>query len=260
MKLEAKQVFVHSRSAQTVERALDRIGMQRIIGVVIGGPGYGKSHDTLHWSRQQERKPRSERQRHLIVEATLRTSAGPLLAAIAQGLGLPDQNKHREIYRLAEAIARHLAQDPTVLIVIDEADGLTVAALEKLRGIWDLVSRERGEDGDHAFGLALFGTERLRRLLEREDLDRLRSRVGEIDELPPLSAEEVGEAVRAKWPGLKCDEEGLAELYARSHGSFRWLNRIAPLAFDLASKDGKAVTARVVERATRYLVGAGTED
>lgn len=258
MKLEAKQTFIQSRGAQMAERALDRIAAERIIGLVIAAPGCSKTFSIRHWSRQQQRKPHAERQRHLILEATLRTSARPLLAGIAEGLAVEGGAERRETYHLAEAIARHLARDP-VLIVVDEADGLTVAAFEKLRGVWDLVAQERGEDGDHAFPLALFGTERLRRLLEREDLDRLRSRVGEIDELPALSAEEVAGAVKIKWPGLRCDDEALAELYARSHGSFRWLNRIVPIAYELAQKDGKAVTARLVERATRYLVGAGEE-
>ncbi len=257
MKLEAKSVFIYSRGAQVAEKALERIARERIIGIVIAAAGCSKTYSITHWSRQQEKRPRSERQRHLIVEATLRTSARPLLAGIAQGLGL-QVIQHAETWRMAEAIARELAHDP-VTVIVDEADGLTVPAFEKLRGVWDLVAKERGEDGDHAFPLALFGTERLRRLLEREDLERLRSRVGEIDEMPAMSLDELADAVRAKWPALRCDDEGLGELYARSHGSFRWLNRLVPIAYELAAKDGKTVTARTVERGARYLLGAAEE-
>lgn len=246
MSARLEQKLIKTAAFQTAYSAIDRCVREQILSIVIAPPGVGKSHAIGVW------RARHANVRHVAIEATLRQTAGPALYALAGALSL--QISHGRIDRLSVAIAESLARNPR-LVIFDEADMFTLSAFEKIRGIWDLVSKLREEDGDRAFPCIMFGTAKLRELLSRPDLERLHRRVGELDELPRLTVEEVELVLRQKWPQVKLDDGAVQDLHLHARGSFGWLNRIVPLAAELAAKDGQVVTPEIVRASLRYLFG-----
>lgn len=82
-------------------------------------------------------------------------------------------------------------------------------------------------------------------------------RIGEFDTVPKLSKPEMLGVLEAKWklgaPALADDAVDL--LLALCRGSIGWLDKIVPLALDLAARDGKLVTPKIVRATSRYLAG-----
>ncbi len=245
-----EQKYFSTRAAQLVERALDRCAREQILSVMIANPGCGKSYPSRQWSLKHPEVP------HVRIVCTVRNGSLTLIQAIATGLKLP--NPRGMGVQLCEQIVDRMVIEP-VMLILDEADMLRVDAMDRLRGIWDLVSEARRTDGDHAFPLALFGTQRLRSTLMRDDLERLHRRVGEFHELPPLNTKELELICTRKWPEYSFDDSGLGELFRLSRGSFGWLNRLVSLSAELAAKDGKVISQRIVKGASRYLVGVPEE-
>jgi len=246
--IQSKTLYIKTHGAQTALSALDRCVRDEILSVIIGAPGVGKNKTIRYWSKQNRGKVR-----HLIVEATVRNAPRPLLAAISKALGIEGM-EHRTLDKVCVALAERLAKDP-VAVIINEADMLSMVAFEKLRGIWDMVSELRDADGERAFPLALFGTPRLREMLQRPDLERLHRRVGEFDVMLPMNQAELQTAVKAKWPEAKVEAAAFDELTRLSRGSFGWLDKIMPKAIELAAKDGNAINSRILEVTRRYLLG-----
>lgn len=249
MKPANESIYFRTAAAQIVESALDRCAREEIITVIVAAPGRGKSECARRWSVANERK-----HPHVRVVCTVRNSPRAMLNAIAGGLGLVSAQRI-SADRSCLAIAQRLAADPTMLL-LDEADMLPLRCLEALRGIWDEASELRGHNGVRGFPLALCGTERLRSMMMREDLERLHRRVGEFEELPGLKLEECRVILKKKWAELSIEDEALAEIHRLSRGSFGWLNCIMNVAVDLAAKDGGGVVNhRVLQSAKHYLVG-----
>jgi type II secretory pathway predicted ATPase ExeA len=235
-------------ATQIIWQALDRCAREKILTVIIANPGFGKTYVTGRWSAANVGKVR-----HMVVTCTVRNNPAGLVTAICDALGIPGEGDRR-LDRACLAVANRLAAEP-VMIVIDEADMLTLPSFEKLRGIWDEVSTLCHTDGEHAFPLALCGTKRLRMMLDRDDLERLHSRVGQFEELPAFTQGEMRDIIEKKWPAQRVDDAVLPELHSLSRGSFRWLNRIMPIAAELASKDGKLVNSRILMGVKRHLLG-----
>jgi len=210
----------------------------------VANPGVGKTQSINFWRRK-----RGSTFRHVWIEADVLTSCRPILNALVQALGLPGG---WNLWTSKNEIERTLARDP-LMVIVDEADLLTVRTFDLLRSIWDRVSALRGTDGERGFPLALFGTPLLRLRLAREDLERLCRRTFHKAELPPLSLEELAKVLQ-KW-NVRIDDEALEELLRLSGGSFGWLNVIVPIAAKLAAKDGGAVNLRVLKAARKHLIG-----
>jgi type II secretory pathway predicted ATPase ExeA len=238
----------NTRAAQVMSAALDRCAREQILTVIIAPPGRGKSYATARWSQANAAKVR-----HMRVSCTVRNNPAGVLTAICNALGIPREGDRR-LDKSCLAVAGRLALDP-LMIILDEADMLTLPSFEKLRGIWDEVSELRGTDGEHAFPLALCGTARLRTMLMREDLERLHRRIGEFEELPGLTEGETRLIIGKKWPTVRVDDESLPELHRLSRGSFGWVNRVMGIASELAARDGKVINARILKATRRYLIG-----
>jgi len=231
---------------------LDRIVRDRSIGIAIANPGVGKSYLLKAWRR------RNPRARYVWIEADVVLSPRPIINALLDALGIAAAQTRGNLWDKTQAVAEVLAaqaQTSPLTVILDEADLLTVRAFDLLRSIWDRVSEQLDTDGESAFPLALFGTPQLRVKILRPELERLHRRVAEMVVLDPMNERELEMALNAKWPGVRCEPEAVSALLSLSRGSFGWLNRIVPMAQALAAKDGKVVTARIVEASKEYLVG-----
>jgi len=245
--MSAARFLLMNRATTRAFQLLDRVAGEDTIGIAVANPGVCKTFALKAW------RLRHKQVRHCAIEADVLTSARPLLNCLVRALAIRGKTQSNMATSKA-SICAALARSP-MMVMIDEADLLTVRTFDVLRSIWDQVSEMRDTDGESGFPLALFGTPHLRAMLMREDLERLRRRVSETVELPPMNQREVELALGGKWPHLKVDEEGLAELTELSRGSFGWLNKIVPIAEKLANKDGRVLTARIVRETAKYLLG-----
>jgi DNA transposition AAA+ family ATPase len=242
-----KTYFPKLRSAQVVEKALDRICEREIIGVIVGNPGCGKSESLKHWRRTRNMP-------HLWIEATLCGTVQATIGALAEGVGVA----RGSIDSTAVRIAERMAERP-MPVLFDEFDYVCSAAMNKLRAIWDRTQMLRDTDDGRGFALALLGTGALRtRLTQDEDrCEQVLRRIGEFDTVPKLSRPELLGVLGAKWnlsaPAIT--DDAVDPLLALCRGSIGWLDKIVPLALDLAAKDGKVVTPKIVRATSRYLVG-----
>jgi type II secretory pathway predicted ATPase ExeA len=241
-----EKAFFQTHGAQTALQSLDRIRQKEIIGMIVARPGFGKSRTVKYW------KHKNPGVRYVSIEADVLTSCRPILNALVKALGLAGMPHN--LWDMKDAVADALAKDP-LLVIINEADLMTVRTFEILRSIWDRVSDLRDTDGRRGFPLALLGDIKLRDMIGRRDLERLRRRVFHKAELPPLTRNETEMILATKWKGLKYDDAGFEAILQMSHGSFGWLNNIVEIASDIAAKDGKVLTARIMHSAARELGG-----
>lgn len=242
-----KTYFPKLRSAQVVEKALDRICADEIIGVIVGPPGCGRTEALKHWRRTRSTP-------HIWIEATLCGTLQATVGALAEALNVT----RASIDFTASRIAERLAEKP-VAVLLDEADFLCPAAFNKLRAIWDRTQMLRDTEDERGFALALLGSHTLRTRLTRDEdrSEQILRRIGEFDEVPRMNMEELLGVLGAKWhlaaPTLA---EGAAEEALRlCRGSVGWLNKIIPNALKLAAKDGKIVTPKIIRATSRTLAG-----
>ncbi len=242
--------FTKVRSAQVVEKALDRIVEKEIIGVIVGVPGTGKTEALKYWRGTHDIP-------HIWIEATLGGSLTALIRALAEGVGIGvRQSLDNTSIKIAEALA-----ESRRAVFIDEADFLQACAFNRLRAVYDRAQMIRNDDDGRAFPLALIGTEALRTRLTRDEVgaEQMLRRIGEFDSVPTLSQQECSGILMARWfdgkNGIALAPGAPEEFLRLSKGSIGWLNKIAPLAIDIAKRDGKVVTANIVKATKRYLVG-----
>jgi DNA transposition AAA+ family ATPase len=154
---------------------------------------------------------------------------------------------------LAKAYAqkREGTQDPTSLLIIDEAERLKTASLEQVRDIFD--------QGD--LGVVLIGMPGLEKRLSR--YPQLYSRVGFVHAFRPLSAAEVHHLLESQWlpSGVALPKAGLsheetrAAIIRTTGGNFRLLQRLLTQIARLVEINALArITREVVEVARETLV------
>jgi type II secretory pathway predicted ATPase ExeA len=139
-------------------------------------------------------------------------------------------------YRLDEHLIEALTQTSR-LLVVDEAQRLSLPSVEYLRFLWDEAVLRRSHGAGEAFGLVLVGGHRCYQTLTR--YRALSSRVASWAEITPIPASEVVEVIRGFHPLLAEAEEELLDdvddLYA--HGVLRnwatFVKRAQPLCAKL---------------------------
>jgi len=248
---DAPRTFIHTHAAQIALQSIDRIVEEEVIGVVIAAPGCGKSECISYW-----RQKRGQKIRHAWIEADVLTSPRPILNALVEVLGIRFGHNMAETKKLIE---QTLARDP-IPVFFDEADLLTVRALELLRSIWDQVSALRGANGERGFPLALFGAPRLAQMLDRDDLERLHRRIFHRALLPALAREELRKILATKWPEYSVEDEAVEDLLTRSRGSFGWVNNIMRVATRLCARNGRQITLRTLKATGKHLIGLPEEE
>lgn len=254
--MSEEKFFIKTRGAIKALQSLDRIRDEKIIGMVIGRAGFGKTFPIKAWVRRQ-----AASFRYFWIEADVLTSPRPILDCFSRALGLGQTSGHAStLFYTKKRIAEALAGDP-VMAIIGQADMLAAPrSFELLRSIWDEVSSLRDTDGESGFPLALFGTPKLSESLAREDLEPLRRRIFHHAILPGLNRKELETILQAKWPGFTYPDESLDQILRLSQGSFGWVNDIMKIASLIAAKNGRVISLAILRETQKELIGLPDED
>lgn len=231
--------YVPTPTAMRVLGALSYAQMAGDIAVAYGAAGVGK---TSACRQHREASPN-------VWIATMTPATSGVVTAlqeIADALGLDAGGGARAVAKRIEKRVR----DTHGLLVIDEAQHLSVAALDEIRGIHDATG----------IGMALVGNEgvfaRMAGGRNAAQLDRLYSRVGKRLRLQQSSEADIV-AVLAAWgiDDAKC-RHTLVQV-ARGAGALRTLTKTLRLASMHAVAEGRAVCCEDVRAALAELMEGG---
>lgn len=182
-----------------------------------------------------------------------------LLEAICEELRLDVEPMRGNGKALVDALNRYLleahAQNVKIVLILDEAQQLSVESLEQVRLLTNL------ETSTHKLlQIALLGQPELRELLDRPDLRQLAQRITARYHLTPLNAEETEDYVRHRLAvaGLTRTPFTLGAmktLHRRSGGVPRLINVIAERALLTGyARDATKLDARLLNEAADELL------
>lgn len=238
------------------------------IGVCHGRPGVGKTFSARQFSGWEAVQDYTLRQK---VTAEIAAADRPRLAAcqavfytatvantpktVHQGLALKIFDLGDIRLRLANQGDRYeqvlRAEHHCPLVIVDEADRLSLKSFEELRDLYDR----------YGFGLVLLGMPGIEKRLAR--YPQLYSRIGFIHEFPPLSKDEMHFIFGKHWQrlGFKFDEDIFLDVEAMNaairitQGNFRLIERLfSQIRRVLEINNVDRITAEVVEAARNLLV------
>jgi putative secretion ATPase (PEP-CTERM system associated) len=164
-----------------------------------------------------------------------------LLETIMIDFGLDPSGKSKPLLLrdLSQYLVDQRLAGRNVLLVIDEAQNLSLGALEELRMLSNLETEK-----SKLLQIVLVGQPDLRDKLAARELEQLRQRITVSYHLPPLDAEEAGRYINhrlrraAAGPPLEFPREATDLIHARSRGVPRIINVIcdAALVFGYAEE------------------------
>jgi general secretion pathway protein A len=156
--------------------------------------------------------------------------AGDLLRSVARAFGLPD--KTREKARLLGAIESFLvslvANGKRAILLVDEAQNLTMRAIEELRMLSNFQSGTQS-----LLQSFLVGQPQLRTLMRRPEMEQLAQRVIASHHLGPIDRAETAAYIEHRlklvgWAGDPTFDEGaLDAIFAYTKGIPRQINTLA---------------------------------
>lgn len=157
-----------------------------------------------------------------------------LVETVCEELKLDIEGRRGSLKALVDTLNTFLldayAQGLRVVLIVDEAQNLSVEALEQVRLLTNLETPTQ-----KLLQIILLGQPELRRLLERDDLRQLAQRITARYHLTPLNSEECEAYVRHRMAvagsrKLPFSRLGLRALYQRSGGVPRLINVIGDRA------------------------------
>jgi len=167
------------------------------------------------------------------VALVLNPKLGPveLLEAISEELGLEVGDRSGSQKALTDLLNEYLlkayGEGWRVVLIVDEAQNLSVEALEQVRLLTNLETPTQ-----KLLQIILLGQPELRELLGRPELEQLAQRITARYHLTPLQPEETELYVRHRLSVAGCERQpfsrlGLRALHRRSNGIPRLINVIA---------------------------------
>ena len=177
------------------------------------------------------------------------------LAMAGFGLDAPDDSKSSLLLQFEDVLRDHRLAGRRCLLVIDEAQNLSLAALEELRMLSNLT-----EGGRASLQTLLAGQPQFRQMLASPDLDQLRQRVLASYHLGPLAREETRAYVQhrlttAGWHGDPVWQDAAFDVvHDHSGGIPRRINRLCSRVLLLgAIEESHEITAEMVRMTAEEL-------
>lgn len=160
---------------------------------------------------------------------TTQVSESDLFRLAMAGFGLSDESltKAALLHRFEEVLRRHAANGRRCLLIVDEAQNLSLAALEELRMLSNITV-----DGRTSLQTILLGQPQFRRMLASPNLDQLRQRVLTSYHLGPLSQEETRAYVEHRLNAVgwnddpHWDDDAFTAVFGHTGGIPRRINRL----------------------------------
>src|SRR5690606_27914504 len=182
-----------------------------------------------------------------------------LLQSICEELGVPLPEGELSIKQLVDGLNELLlsthARGRNAILIIDEAQNLTVDVLEQLRLLTNLETSER-----KLLQLILLGQPELNTLLARPDLRQLAQRITARYHLRPLSRDEVALYIehRLAIAGCRCNwfsPAAVQRIFRYSQGVPRLINLLCDRALlGVYAGNGSVVDVAMVKRAAREVL------
>jgi putative secretion ATPase (PEP-CTERM system associated) len=187
---------------------------------------------------------------------TTRLSGDDLFRLAMHGFGVGHgRDKASMLVEFEDVLRQHALTERRCLLVVDEAQNLSLAAIEELRMLSNIA-----QDGRTSLQTILLGQPQFRRMLASPDLSQLRQRVLASYHLGPLGEEETRAYVEHRlttvgWTGNpRFADTAFAAIHRHSGGIPRRINRLAArLLLYGALEHAAALTAEMVENTAAEL-------
>ncbi len=192
--------------------------------IITGEVGAGKT-TLVEWLRSQ-----MDPEAYTIARVnTTQVSEQDLFRLAMAGFGLTEEGlgKAALLQRFEGVLRQHLMAGRRCLLIVDEAQNLSLAALEELRMLSNITV-----DGYTSMQTILLGQPQFRRMLATPNLDQLRQRVLTSYHLGPLSEEETRAYIEHRLHAVgwvddpQWDDDAFAGVFAHTGGIPRRINRL----------------------------------
>ena len=264
---ERTGAFIATQEHRRFTEFADAVRKHRYIGLCCGPAGVGKTHSARRYARWDLAEPL------LVTWGTRDPSDATVYAALAQNRAVfytpavcsPFRELHSEIARLTTrvgvCIGEHVHRKETTLtsisgdlaelLIVDEVERLSTAALEHVRDVFDRTG----------IGVILIGMPGIEKRLSR--YPQLYSRIGFAHHYRPLQGNELSFALTRHWRqlGLTLDDadftdaQAITSIARMTGGNFRLLHRLfVQIERILKINSLSVITDDVVEAARRTLV------
>ena len=189
-----------------------------------------------------------------------KVSVNEMLCSICDELGISYEKHDSSIKTYVDAINRYLLQQHAAgrntVVIIDEAQNLSLDVLEQLRLLTNLETNER-----KLMRIILLGQPELESMLSRPELRQLEQRITARYHLGPLDRSEIGAYVSHRLAVAGRSEtvfspRVIASLYRKTHGIPRLINVICDRAMMGAYvKSRRKVSGSILNQAAKEVKG-----
>lgn len=242
---DPRYLYLSEKHREALAHLIYGVGDQGGFVVLTGEVGTGKT--TICRTLLQQLPDNA----NIVFIINPRQSVNQLLQSIFSELSIPyrqgmtskDMIDRFNAYLLgAHALGRN------TILIIDEAQNLSVDILEQLRLLTNLETNEK-----KLLQLILLGQPELNELLARKDLRQLSQRVTARYHLPPLSKKEVAEYIQHRLAIAQCHNQlftnsAIKKIFSLSNGIPRLINVLCDRAMLGVYANGSAVVDVVVVR------------
>jgi len=220
--------------------------------IITGEVGAGKT-TLVEWLRSQ-----MDPAAYTIARVnTTQVSENDLFRLAMAGFGLDDEGlgKAALLQRFEGVLRAHQDAGRRCLLIVDEAQTLSLAALEELRMLSNITV-----DGRTSLQMILLGQPQFRRMLASPNLDQLRQRVLTSYHLGPLSQEETRAYIEHRLHAVgwvddpHWDDDAFAAVFVHTGGIPRRINRLCSrvLLYGVLEETHR-ITAEVVDNTAAEL-------